>query len=116
MQWNYAGAPRAQLWCSATVAAPNEAVIRGTTGWIKFEPMAHRPTGLIVRSGEDQYRIADPLEGEGFGYGPQVLEVERCVRAGLTESSLVPAADTVAILEILDAARDVLGVVYPGER
>jgi predicted dehydrogenase len=116
MQWSYAGVPRAQLWCSATVAAPNEALIRGTTGWIKFEPMAHRPAGLIVQSGANQYRVADPIAGEGFGYGPQVLEVERCLRAGLTECPLVPAADTIAILEILDAARAVLGVVYPDER
>ncbi|MBI4882699.1 MAG: Gfo/Idh/MocA family oxidoreductase [Actinobacteria bacterium] len=115
MQWVYAGVPRAQLWCSATVLAPNEAAILGTDGWIRFEPMAHRPTGLVVCRGESQDRIADPIEGQGYGYCPQVLEVERCLRAGLTESPLVPPADTVAILELLDEARASLGVVYPGE-
>lgn len=113
MQWMYAGVPKAQLWCSATVAAPNEAAILGTKGWIKFEPMAHRPTGLTVCTGDREYRIADPIEGEGFGYGPQIREVERCVRAGLTESSLVPPADTIAILELLDDALAAVGVVYP---
>ena len=115
MRWDYAGEPKARLWCSASVCAPNEAAILGTNGWIKFEPMAHRPTGLIVRSGDREYRIADPIEGQGFGYCPQVLEVERCLRARLTESPLVPAADTIAVLELLDAARATLGVVYPSE-
>ena len=116
MQWDYAAGPKAQLWCSASVSAPNEAAVLGTDGWIKFEQMAHRPSGLIVRSGRDEYRIADPIEGQGFGYGPQVLEVERCLRAGLTESPMVPVADTIAILEILDEVRATLGVVYPSEK
>ena len=113
MQWKYASGATAQLWCSTTVAAPNEAAILGTAGWIKFEPMAHRPTGLRVLSGGREYRIADPIEGEGFGYGPQVREVERCLRAGLTESSMVPPADTIAILQLLDDALAAVGVVYP---
>jgi hypothetical protein len=97
------------------VRAPNEAVILGTDGWIKFLPMAHRPSGLIVRSGKNEYRIADPIEAQGFRYVPQVLEVERCLRAGLAGSPMVPSADTITILEILDEARATLGVAYPTE-
>lgn len=116
MQWNYAGVPRAQLWCSATVHAPNKSAILGTKGWLEFQPMAFRPTGLIVHNADGEYRIGDPLEGHGFGYTEQVLEVERCLRAGQRQSALVPVADTIAILEILDGARAALGVVYPDER
>ena len=39
--------------------------------------------------------------------------MERCLRAGLTESPLVPLDDTVAILGVLDEARAELGVRYP---
>ena len=115
MQWVYGGQPKAELWCSATVSAPNESAIRGTKGWLRFEPKAFRPSGLVVCSDEREYRIADQLEGQGYGYTAQVLEVERCLREGLTESPLVPTADTIAILEILDRARAAVGVVYPGE-
>jgi predicted dehydrogenase len=116
MEWLYRDRPLAQLWCSVSVDAPNEAAILGTRGWIRFEPKAHRPTGLTVHSGGDEYRVADPLAGRGNGYGPEILEVERCLREGLLESPLVPVADTIAILEILDGARAALGVIYPNER
>ncbi len=116
MQWIYADVPRADLWCSATVHAPNKSAIRGTKGWLEFQPMAWRPTGLIVHNADGEYLIPDPLDGHGFGYTAQVLEVERCLREGLTESPLVPTADTIAILEILDGARAAVGVVYPGEK
>ena len=49
------------------------------------------------------------------GYSPEIAEVARCLRAGLTESPLHPAADTIAILELLDGARAELGVRDPGE-
>jgi predicted dehydrogenase len=116
MEWLYGGVPRAQLFTSASVAAPNEAAIYGTRGWITVLPDAYRPTGLIVHNEAGEYRVEDPLAGNGNGYQPEIEEVERCLRAGLTESSLVTHADTLAILELLDAARAVVGVVYPDEQ
>jgi predicted dehydrogenase len=116
MEWSYGGTPAAQLWVSISTAAPNEAAVLGTDGWISFAAQAYRPSGLVVHSGENEYRIDDPIAGQGAGYGPEIQEVERCLRAGLGESPLVPPADTVAVLEILDAARASLGVVYPSER
>ena len=116
MQWLYGGVPRAQLYTSASVAAPNGAAIYGTKGWIVVLPEAYRPTGLIVHNDDGETHFPDPLAGNGNGYQPEIEEVERCLRAGLTESPLVTHADTVAILELLDAARAVVGVVYPEER
>jgi predicted dehydrogenase len=116
MQWLYDGHPGAQLWASVPIAAPNEAAVLGTEGWISFLPEAHRPSGLIVHNESGEYRVDDPIAGQGHGYGPEIDEVARCLRAGLTESPLIPHADTLAILEILDDARAALGVMYPTER
>lgn len=116
MQWMYGDHPGAQLWVSASIYAPNEAAILGTKGWISFLPEAYRPTGLILHTDDGEVHTDDPLAGHGRGYGPEIEEVERCLRAGLLQSSLVPHADTIAILEILDSARAELGVVYPSER
>ncbi len=116
MEWLYTGHPGAQLWASVPIAAPSDAAVLGTDGWISFLPKAHRPSGLIVNSKGGEYRIDDPLAGHGHGYGPEVEEVARCLRAGLSESPLIPHADTIAILEILDQARATLGVIYPDER
>jgi hypothetical protein len=79
-------------------------------------PEAYRPTGLILHTPSREEHTGDPLAGYGNGYGPEIEEVERCLRAGLLQSPLIPHADTIAILGILDDARAAVGVVYPGER
>ena len=66
---------------------------------------------MLVGTGGDVRRV----EIEPAGYVPQVEEVGRCLRAGLLESPMVPQAETVAILELLDGVRAELGVTYPGE-
>jgi predicted dehydrogenase len=114
MQWQYGDGRDAQLWCSAPTAAPNNALIIGSEGWIATEGVFYRPSGLVVHTDGDA-RIADPIAGAGYGYGPEIAEVARCLRAGLVESPLVPHADTIAIMELLDDARAHLGVKYPGE-
>jgi predicted dehydrogenase len=116
MEWLYDGHPGAQLWASASIHAPNEAAILGSAGWISFLPVAYRPSGMIVHNDAGETHFPDPLAGRGHGYGPEIEEVDRCLRAGLMESPLIPHADTIAILEILDGARAALGVVYPSER
>ncbi len=115
MLWQYENGLTAQLWCSTSVAAPNRAALLGTHGWIATEGEAHRPSALVVNSHGTQYRIDDPNFDAGNGYTFEIAEVARCLRAGLAESPLIPHADTVAILSILDDARAAVGVRYPGE-
>lgn len=114
VEWLYDGAPRAQLWCSVSTPAPNEAVVLGTRGWLRFGQPGFRPSSLAVHVGDSEYVIDDPVADQ-HGYGPEVEEVERCLRAGLLESPLVPHADTLALMGLLDDARAVLGVTYPSE-
>jgi predicted dehydrogenase len=116
MQWSYPDGRDAQLWCSAPVKAPYQGLVIGTEGWIGAEGRFHHPSALTVVTPNGESRIEDPLAGAGNGYGPEIEEVARCLRAGLTESPLIPAADTIAILELLDGARAELGVRYPGEQ
>jgi predicted dehydrogenase len=115
MQWQGKDGVTAQLWCSIPTPAPNRAVVLGSDGWIETEGQAHRPTGLIVQTPAGREHIPDPIAGQGYGYGPEIAEVGRCLRAGLIESPLIPHADTIAIMELLDNARAELGVRYPGE-
>ena len=48
----------------------------------------------------------------GTGLAHEALEVVRCLRAGETESPLVPLDDTVALMRLLDRIRDQIGVRY----
>jgi predicted dehydrogenase len=111
LQWGYASGATAQLRCAMTAWTPGRATIAGTTGSISVEPWFVRPERLVVTTSEGESRT----EGGQTGYGPQIKEVERCLRAGLLESPVVPHADTIAVLELIDQARADLGVRYPAE-
>ncbi|SDN34347.1 hypothetical protein SAMN05444921_124124 [Streptomyces wuyuanensis] len=59
---------------------------------------------LSARPGNDRYSLR-----------PEATEVMRCLRAGETESPLVPLDGTLAVMRTLDAVRDRVGVRYPQE-
>ena len=115
MQWSFADGRDAQLWCSAPIGGPYRGLILGTDGWLETEGRFHRPTGLVLHNADGEQRFADPLDPQLPGYRPEIEEVARCLRAGRLTSELVPPAETIAIMQLLDAARAELGVRYPGE-
>ena len=58
--------------------------------------------------------MIEPLEPViGRGYGNEIVEVVRCVRAGLRESPLVPHAQTLVLMRQMAQVLDDVGVVYP---
>jgi predicted dehydrogenase len=103
----------AQVHTSAAGFSPDAGLILGTGGWIRLEPRIHRPRTVTVWTPD----AVQTIEGseEGSGYDLEVAEVERCLRAGLTESPSIPLDDTVGILRVIDEARAQLGVVYPAD-
>ena len=118
MQFSYPDGQFAQLCTSAVSPSPVGAVVCGTDGWLQLEPTVHRPTRLTVSTAEGPQVVEEDVVGNG--YGAQVAEVERCLRAGETESPMVPLDETVAIMELLDDVRAEVGVRYeaddlPGE-
>jgi predicted dehydrogenase len=114
LQWGYADGRVAQIYASAAGDSPLAALITGTAGWISVQPRVHRPERLVVHDATgDEVIEAPPVTGNG--YGLEIAEVARCLRAGELESPLIPLDETVAILEILDDARRQLGVRYPAD-
>ena len=90
--------------CGLWAESPVTAAITGTEGYITIADPFYRPQSFTVHrrfKGPQTYTIT--LEGHGYTY--QAAEVARCLRAGLTESPLMPLAETVAIMRTLDCAR-----------
>ncbi|MBN9619398.1 MAG: Gfo/Idh/MocA family oxidoreductase [Actinobacteria bacterium] len=115
LQWGYADGRVGQIYCSAAGYSPYAALVTGTEGWIRVEGRVHHPSALTVHTEASEYRIeATPAAGHGYGY--EIAEAGRCLRAGETESPYLPLDDSVAIMEILDDARRQLGVRYPADR
>jgi predicted dehydrogenase len=113
MQWVYPDGAFAQLCTSAVSPSPFGAIVCGTDGWLQFEPEMHRPTRLILSTPDGDEVLDEPIVGNGYGF--QIAEVERCLRAGQTESPVVPLDETVAILELLDEVRAEVGVHYEAD-
>jgi predicted dehydrogenase len=100
----YPGGAVGLYHCGLWANSPQVATITGTGGTITVGAPFYRPDSftLIPAAGEPRIReIA--LHGHGFTY--EAAEVARCLRAGLTESPLMPLAGTLGVMRVLDAAR-----------
>jgi predicted dehydrogenase len=99
----------ATLMISLKHHTPGAARIQGTKGWIDVPPRFHHPHRIVLnRKGQEPETInAPPL---GAGYSHELIEVTECVRAGRTESVIMPLADTLAVQRILNEACEKLGV------
>src|SRR6266536_3160829 len=104
MQWGYSGGAFAQLSCTAVGQNPLTGVVTGTAGWVSTQGWIARPTSITVHDNDGDHVLPEPPLA-GTGYQPEIVEVERCLRAGELESPEVPLDDTVAILEVLDEVR-----------
>jgi predicted dehydrogenase len=112
--WHYARGAQAIISSSQRLERPCEAFITGSQGTIKLHHMFwHAQTVTIQQSDGKPEVIQIPYEGNGYGY--QVREVHDCLRAGRLESAVVPHADTLEIMTLLDEMRRQWGLVYPEE-
>lgn len=113
MQWGYQDGRFAQIASTTLGQNPLAGLIGGTAGWVSVHGRVSRPTSITIHDATGDEVLPDTLPG--FGYGPEVAEVERCLRAGELESPLVPLDETVAILEVFDGVRSQLGVRYEAD-
>ena len=99
----------AAVMTSLRHALPGQARVFGTTGWVDVLPRFHHPQTIVLhREGAEPEAITRPQLGGGYAH--ELVEVAECLRAGRTESSVMPLADTLAVQEVLQAAADQLGV------
>lgn len=117
MQWEYDDDRFAHVSCTTMAATPQRGIVVGTKGSLTLDRPFYRPERLIVEQAEGRTvtseEVLQPIVGNGFG--PEIAEVERCLREGLTESPLIPLDDTLAIMRLMDSARAEVGVRYAAD-
>ncbi|GGS74627.1 oxidoreductase [Streptomyces griseoviridis] len=115
LSWD--GGALAALHCSIVGATANSASVTGSAGRIDVPYGFFFPTHFVLhRDGRDPEEFtADPADGPRDSLRHEALEVMRALRAGETESPLLPLDGTLAVMRTLDAVRDRVGVRYPGE-
>jgi predicted dehydrogenase len=109
---SHASGAQAALACSIVTDSPRGAAISGTEGRILFPRRFYAAASFELWQGETMVkRVHAPYIGHGLAH--EAAEVIRCLHSGLTESPLVPLAETVGVLRTLDQVRALIGVNYP---
>jgi predicted dehydrogenase len=104
----------ALLHTAIRTTTPHEATIMGTEGMIRLGLDWHKPDRLTIsRPGQDDQVIACPITGNAYNY--EAAAVGSYLRAGQTESPIMPLDESISIMETLDTIRAQWGLRYPGE-
>ncbi|MCW2570497.1 MAG: hypothetical protein JWO88_555 [Frankiales bacterium] len=104
MRWE--DGARALLDVSLLAALPGTACVIGTKGYAELGPTFHAPTRLSVQ-------LAEPVEAaipdRNVGFVRELEEVAGCVASGRVQSAVMPLAETVATMRVLDEATRLVG-------
>ena len=114
MIFGYPDGSFAQLTTAVRTSTPQEATMIGTEGSIRLHSSWWRGSRLTLTKSDGKKEELD-LDMVGNGYNYEAAEVGRCLREGLLESPSMTHAETVAIMQTLDAVRARTGITYPSE-
>jgi predicted dehydrogenase len=102
---------QAVLTTTLSAVGPNRAAIVGTEARLEIDPVFYSPSSFtLTRRDGGVERFDEPHEGQGLRH--EAAEVMRCLRAGRTESDVLPLDESVAIMETLDEVRRQIGLDY----
>lgn len=112
--FEYGEGQKAVLSASYSQAAPSEALVCGTKGFIRL-PHFHGAQQLhIHRTGEEPQILEFPYaEGENFKF--EIAHAMEYIAAGKTESEILPLSKTLETMEIMDTLRSQWNFTYPDE-
>lgn len=97
--------------CSFIHGAKNDFTIFGETGRIVIDEGFWAATSAtLYRADGTMERFEQPFDASGFEY--EIAEAVRCIRAGLLESPVIPWADTLNTMTIMDQILGGAGVNY----
>lgn len=101
---SYQGGQLAVIKSSIISETPQEATIIGADGTIRIESPFWCPKTLTLIQGEAaKTRVEVPFVGNGYQY--EADEVGRCLRAGQSESELMPLDESLRIMETMDTIK-----------
>ena len=84
---------------------PGRMMLTGSDGWVDVHPRFHRSASLTVWRGKEPQTL-----DFDSGYHHEVIHVGQCLADGLTESPVMPLADTLAVQRLMaEVLRQVRG-------
>ncbi|GLW10518.1 oxidoreductase [Microtetraspora sp. NBRC 13810] len=106
----YPGGARALLETSLVSPMANTATVVGTAMRAELAAPFFAPQRLTVHGERAEEFTLDPGEDGYIGYVNELREVRDCLTAGRTESAVMPLADTLTVMRLLERARGALGL------
>jgi predicted dehydrogenase len=104
----YASGAVASIAWTQTARSDNRASVAGDLSLIEVPARFHHPT-MFTHWHDDQLdTLSEPVTGRGYAH--EIEEVAACLRAGATESALLPLDETVSIMRQIETILDQLGV------
>lgn len=115
--FQYNNGAMAQLFSTFTTDLATEADIGGTQGRIRLTTRFFDTAARVeFYPGKLDTREIIPVpKEEGFGYQYEARHVNECLQKGLTESPVMSFADTLVLMETLDAIRQAAGIKYAAD-
>lgn len=106
----------ALLTSGQQVKAINDARIVGTDGMIEVPEPFFVAEKLVHYSQSGQPTAQEfPLEVAGLGFTYEIREVHERIRAGETQSPILPLDESIAIMRLMDTIREPWGLRYPAD-
>ena len=101
----------ANLYVSHRARSAPDLTLLGSKGKIYLHPPIFCPSGLTLCVHGEAEEIFD-FSDDTSGYRHEAIEVGRCLRAGLTESTRMPLDETLAVMRTMDEIRRQIGLRY----
>lgn len=102
----YASGAVASIAWTQMARSDNRAAISGDAGRIEIPARFHEVTGFSLAHDDELDQIELPVIGRGYAH--EIIEVNDCLRAGRTESAVLPLDGTLAIMKQMDTIRDLI--------
>ncbi|MDP9078776.1 MAG: Gfo/Idh/MocA family oxidoreductase [Bacteroidota bacterium] len=116
--FKYNNGAMAQLFSTFSSNLATEADIAGTAGRIRLTSRFYEPSATVEYYPKyvDSKEIIEVEKEAGVGYQYEARHVNDCLKRGLTESDVLPFADTLLLMETLDKIREIAGIHYASDK
>lgn len=113
--FDYASGAKAVFTTSMSTAGPVDAFVLGTTGRVEIVGSFYNNVeySIFDNDGKLLKHYVPTLVGRGMQH--QAVHFEECLKQGLLDSPVLPIAETVQIMQVMDEIRHQTGIRYPGE-
>lgn len=113
--FKYQNGAMASLFSSISANLETEVEICGTLGRLKLTAPFYSSASVLEHKADGKKTVVQTEKEEGLGYQYEARHATACLLKGITESTIVPHAYSILLMQTLDRIRNLAGIVFPNE-